>query len=238
MKKIIGSLLVSVMLLGLCLPGTAQEVDAEDRRLVVHGMATVTLPADTARIELGCMTKDSSVEAAQAQNDAVIKAVLDALYGMGIEEKDISTSNYSVYMETPYEEYGSIRKADPIWNVTNMLTVRVRNTEDAGKIIDLATKAGANQVYGVTFSSSKENEGYQQALAAAVADAARNAEVLAKAAGKTLGELIRIENQDASQMGFSLRKGSVLEAADLSAATIVNGETVVTASVALTYAVD
>ncbi len=238
MKRIIGLMLVSVMLIGLCLSGIAQEADAEGNRLVVQGMATVTLPADTARIELGCQTKDSSVEAAQAQNDAVIKAVLDALHGMGIEDKDIYTSNYSVYMETPYEEYGSIRKADPVWNVTNMLTVRVRNTDDAGKIIDTATKAGANQVYGVTFSSSKENEAYQQALEAAVADAAHNAQVLAKAAGKTLGELIRIENQDASQMGYSARKGAVMETADLSAATIVNGETVVTAAVVLTYAID
>lgn len=237
MKKLMTLMLAAVMMLSVCLPALADD-NMDDRRLVARGSASVTLPADTARIELGMVTKDSSVEAAQAQNDQVIRAVLSALKEIGIAERDISTSNYSVYTETPYEEYGSIRKADPVYNVSNMLNIKVRNLDDVGRIVDKASKAGVNQVYGLTFSSSEENAAYRQAIEKAVEDAKQNAQVLAKAAGKTLGVLLRVEDQASYQAYDGGRAHALMEDGAGAGPEIVGGEITVTASVMLVYEID
>lgn len=237
MKKCFIALLLAAMLLSPALRAPAEE-DADDRRLVVEGAATVMLPADMARLELGSMVKAATVEEAQTESDRIIRAVLDVLKEMGIDEKDIVTSTYGVYTETPYEEYGSIRKADPVYNVNNMLNIRVRDLNHVGRIIDVASKAGANQIYGLTFASSKEGEAYQQALERAVENARQNAEVLAKAAGKTLGALVRIENRP-SDIGYYEAKGSSpLEFSAAADTPIVSGEIGVSASVTLSYIID
>ena len=235
MKKILSAALILALILSLTLPSLA---DTDDRQLVVVGSANVSLPADTASLELGTSVKDATVEAAQQQSDEIIRKVLAALKDLGIEEKDIVTSNYSVYTEVPYEEYGSIRKSDPVYNVNNMLNIKVRNLENIGKVIDAATKAGANQIYGLTFSSSQEKEAYKTALERAVEDARSKAEVLSKATGKTLGNIMRIENQSDYGGYYDARNQIAFEASVSNAAAIVSGAIVVSAAVTLTYAID
>ena len=57
----------------------------------------------------------------------------------------------------------------------------------AGDVIDAAVEAGANQVYGPSLSLSDQEELYEEALEAAVADARDHAEALADAAKVSLG---------------------------------------------------
>lgn len=235
MKKILSATLALALILSL---GLSAQADTDDRQMVVAGTATVSLPADTASLELGTSVKDATVEAAQQQSDEIIRKVLAALKDLGIEEKDIVTSNYSVYTEVPYEEYGSIRKSDPVYNVSNMLNIKVRNLEIIGKVIDAATKAGANQIYGLTFSSSKEKDAYKNALERAVEDARSKAEILAKASGKTLGNITRIENQYDYGGYYDARNQVAFEASVSNAAAIVSGAIVVSATVTLTYEID
>ncbi len=66
----------------------------------------------------------------------------------------------------------------------------MRRIADVGKIIDAALSAGATQVNGVQFLRSNVQESRRSALALAVAEARRDAEALAEAAGGTLGGLI------------------------------------------------
>lgn len=235
MKRLLSASLTLVLVLAFCLPVSAE---GNERRLIIVGNATVGLPADTASIELGTTTKDTTVEAAQQQSDEIIGKVLIALKGLGIEEKDIVTSNYSVYTEVPYEEYGSIRKADPVYNVNNMLNIRVRNLENIGKVIDAATKAGVNQIYGLTFSSSEEKEANKKALELAVEDARSKAEVLAKASGKTLGDIIQIESQYDYGTYYDARSQVAYEGSVSRGASIVSGEIVVSSNVILTFNID
>ena len=85
MKRLLSASLTLALVLAFCLPVSAE---GNERRLIVVGNATVGLPADTASIELGTTTKDTTVEAAQQQSDEIIGKVLIALKGLGIEEKD------------------------------------------------------------------------------------------------------------------------------------------------------
>ena len=90
----------------------------------------------------------------------------------------------------------------------------------------------------MTFSSSKEKDAYKTALERAVEDARSKAEILAKASGKTLGSITRIENQYDYGGYYDARNQVAFEASVSNAAAIVSGAIVVSATVTLTYEID
>lgn len=208
---------------------------AEGNQITVSGTATVSLAADTCTIQLGTSTRALTVAEAQQQDDQTITAVIKALRDMGIDEKDIVTSQYNVMAEIPYQDYGTIRPAAPVYSVTNMLFVTIRDLANASQAIDLATKAGANQIYGLTFSSSKEAEAYTKALKRAVEDAMNKAKVLAEASGKTLGTLQSISANDYAGDPYGIRNSMEMMDAGAKSSTIVSGDVIVSANVTLIY---
>lgn len=230
MKKLLSGLMVVALVLSLGLSALA-----EDNKLIVVGTAMVSIPADMASVELGASAKGQTVNEAQQLTDAIITKVLAAIKELGIDEKDIITSNYSVYSEMPYDEYGSIKKQEPVYNMTNILNITLRNIEQVSQVIDAATKAGANQIYGLTFSTSKQGEVYNQALEGAVKDAVQKASVVAAATGKTLGELVEIQTE--RDFGEYWGTGDAMEysGAAMTKEAIVSGAITVSASVTLTY---
>lgn len=228
MRKVFTILLAVMLVLGLSTAALAQEI-------IVAGTGTVSLPADTATLELGASFKAQTAQEAQQLTDAAIRQILEALDGLGIEKKDIITSNYSVYVEVPYQEYGSIGQAPPVYNASNMLFIKIRDLEKVASVIDAATEAGANQIYSLTFSSSEASAGNHRALELAVENARTKAEVLAKASGKTLGELVTIKSEDIYGDYYGARDQFMVKEEAGQGAAIVTGEVVVTAHVTLTY---
>ena len=106
------------------------------------------------------------------------------------------------------------------------------DVDDAAGLIDAAADAGANQVSGPGLSSSNAEALYRQALGKAVAEARARAEVLAKAAGRSLGEIESIsESAAATPYPYAER----LQAADAASTPIVPGEQETTASITVTF---
>ena len=224
MKKLIAAALCLMMALTLAAPALAEENAPVVR---VSGNATIALAADTATLQVGVTTRADTVGEAQAENARLMNAVLETLYGMGLEEKDVITSMFN---DTGKE------KRTSYYQVENMLNVKVRDLSQVGPILDAAMAAGANTTYGIVFSSTQENEAYLKALRRAVEDARTKAQVLAEAAGMELGELKLV---DASQSGgfYGISNTFKEEAADRAGGTaIVSGDVSVNASVVLEYA--
>lgn len=222
MKKLLTLLLAATL---LALPALA----LAEGELTVIGTATVSLPADMAEFSVGVETHAETVHEAAQQNNLILAAVMEALTDAGIESGDLSTSNYYVYAEY---DYGATPAKMVGYSVGNTLTVTVRDASQVGAIIDAATSAGANQVYGVNFRSSRQSEAYDRALTQAVAEGLRKAQLLADASGRTLGELAEITENGSQPYGVVMAR----EAADMAASTaILPEELSVTASVTLTY---
>ena len=228
-KKIALILLSLILVFALAAPALA-----ESGKIKVSGNATVTLAADYATLQLGVNTRAQTVREAQAENAELMNAVLTALYEAGLEEKDVVTSQFNVFMnyDFNYDEGKEIRT--PYYQVENMLSVKVRDLSQVGAVLDAAMEAGANTSYGITFSSTQENEAYQKALTRAVEDAAAKAQVLAQAAKMELGSLTLI---DASQSGGFYGISNVYEAKDTGASrtAIVSGDVSVSASVVMEF---
>lgn len=224
--------LTVALLLSLALPASA---DNDDRTITVQGSAAVSLKADMATIEIGVENKHADVIKAQEENTKQMNAVIDALKNAGVAEEDLITSNFNVYTSYDYN-YSSLGAEERIQNytVSNMLSVTVRNLEKIGEILDVAVDAGANQIYGLNFSSTQQNAAYERALSRAVEDAREKARVLCTAANVQLGELMEINAQDGGY-SYGARNMLTMDAASAKGAAIVSGDVQVSAAVTLVF---
>ncbi|HSK69724.1 MAG TPA: SIMPL domain-containing protein [Candidatus Limnocylindria bacterium] len=235
MRKTLTALLALALTLALAVPALAQETAPARNALVVTGSATVSLQADTATIELGAQTRGRTVAEAHAENIRIMEKVIAELEKLGVAKEDIRTSQYYVYFE-PAGAYGQTSPDAPgMYSVTNMLYITLRDINKVSQAIDIASAAGANNVYNLMFQSSKADEAYQRALRNAVEDARTTAQTLASATGNTLGEIVRIEASQNFGIPFAAQNRMALDSAQAST-PIISGDVSVTASVTLTFA--
>ena len=227
-------LLSVILILALLLPcaAMAETVSVADgATLTVTGSASVSLKADYARVTVGVSTSDKTVEAAAKANNTAIFAVIAALKEAGVLEEDIATSNYSVYAEYDYSSLSGQKLKG--YNVTNQLTVIIRDMEHIGATLDHATAAGANEIYSLQFLSTKSDEAQDEATVYAVQDAMRRAKLLADAAGLTLGGIVSISDSTASYGIVTRTYSSKLDAA--AGNSILPDDTSVSASVTIVF---
>ena len=194
------------------------------------GSATVTVSPDSATFSIGVSTQDKLVAAAQTANAATMQQVLDALRKGGVADADLQTQNYSVSPLYSYEnsKFGDQQSVTG-YEVSNTVLVTVRALDQLPTLLDAAMAAGANQSYGISFSSSQYSDAYDKAMEAAAQDAVRKARLLAAAVGRTPGAVLEvIENND----GYSLYDtNKSIAYSTVSATPIESGSLTVTASV-------
>jgi len=178
------------LLAGLILPAYAGTISIE-------GRGEVAAAPDMAMVTSGVTTQGATARAALDANTAAMAELISALKGTGIEARDIQTSGFSV---NPNYVYSEDRDANGYtlppkingYQVSNTVTVKVRQLDQLGTILDQSVTIGANTVNGVSFSVADPSELYNKAREAAFADAAAKAKLYATAAGSTLDEIVSI----------------------------------------------
>ncbi|MDO5642737.1 MAG: SIMPL domain-containing protein [Paracoccus sp. (in: a-proteobacteria)] len=159
--------------------------------LSVSGQGESRVAPDQMLISLGVTTQAETAAAAMQANAERQQSVLDELAGAGIEEADIQTSGLSLNPMMNYPEGGGAPSISG-YMAQNMLTVRVRDVARAGEVLDSIVTAGANEMQGIRFVREDSRAAEDEALRLAVADATHRAQVIAEAAGATLGPILRI----------------------------------------------
>ena len=186
--------IIGLLALGLVAAIGCTEVDVlsgvEPEGIRVTGSGKVTATPDIARVRLGVETFDRDVETAVAENNRRADAIIEALKALGIEEKDIQTTSFSISPqrdfrgEPPYPIVG--------FTVRNVIAVKVREIESVGTALQKAIDAGANNVEGVAFDVDDPTPLRAEARTKAIEDAKSRAEALAEAAGVRVGKAVRI----------------------------------------------
>ena len=231
MKKLIAILLTLALLPCFALAEDNALAVADGATITVTGSATVTLQADYARISVGVSTKAATVEEATKENSSTIFAVIAGLMESNIAKEDIATSSYSVYANYDYSTGESVLSG---YTVTNQLTVLIRDMDHIGAILDRAAAAGANNIYNIEFLSTQSSGAQDEATAYAVQDAVRKAQLLADAAGLTLGGIVSIQ-ESTSTVYVTARSYESKLAADALTNTILPNDTSVSASVTIVF---
>jgi uncharacterized protein YggE len=209
-----------------------------DRTVSVGGEGRVSLAPDTVYITVGVDEVNVELGAAQSAAAAKMDAVIAALKGAGVADKDIQTSNYSIYMERDYNQ-----PTQPItgYHVTHTVNAKVRDINNAGATIEAAVNAGANNIQNVSFGLEDQAGAMQQARELAVADAKAKAGELARLTESTLGPVLSIsENVGGSQPVPYNTAYTTSDAAGKGAAapSIDPGQSEVVMTVQVTYALN
>ena len=224
---------------GTAAPAASQTLEEKRNagEVTVTASGTVKLTPDKASIIFGVTTQDKTADAAQKKNSEDVDRVISVLTGRGIEEKSIRTSDYSMYPQYDYSTNGEQKIVG--YNVTTTLTIQDQDISEVGKLISACVAAGINNVDNISFLCSKFDEAYSEALSRAVEAARKKAEVLAHAAGKSLGDPVVItEGYQNTSARYAKTANFALDAVAESAAagpTLMPGETEITANVTVTY---
>jgi len=182
------------LLLGLFVMPTILSAQIYDTRaplipqLVISAQGEVRIAPDRATIHLAVQTRATTAAAAATENAQRQQRVIAAIRALGIAQDQISTVGYSVSPEHRYEPNREPRVVGYV--VTNTVVVDVRRIEQVGPVIDASLGAGANQISGLRFYSSTAEEARREAMTRAITSARRDAEVMARAAGGAVGELL------------------------------------------------
>ena len=224
------------------MPSYAQEAKAiqpfQGTAILVNGTGEVTIKPDIARITVGVQTRNTDSTVAGQENANKINAIIKAIKALGVAEKDIQTTDYSISPQFNYVENKPPVLVD--YQVSNSVRITVRKIADSGKVLDAAMKAGANIANGIQFDLSDPQQARDEALAKAVADATRKANLMAKASGNTkpliLSELTENAINDGPRPVYAMRSLGKLGGEDASTA-VEAGETKITATVSAKFLV-
>ena len=166
---------------GVGRPDSAGGAEKPAGGITVTGVGTITSVPDEAAFTIGVQTQGATAREALAANSEQMQRVIAAVKAAGVAKGDIKTQDVSV--SANYENEGRIKG----YSARNSVLVTIRDLSKAGPILDAASNAGANEVYGPTLSRSDEDELQAKALRSAVENARNKAEALADAAGVQLG---------------------------------------------------
>ena len=198
----------------------AQDADGEDT-VTASGVGTATAVPNEAQMSFGVESRAATAKAAVAANADAMRKVINAL--RQARAREIATQWVSVYPVS--RDDGGVDG----YTASNSVSA-VSDVGEAASLIDAAVEAGANSISGPGLSSSNSEELYRQALAKAVSEARERAQVLAKAAGRSVGEIESIvEGSAATPLPYAER--AALDAS----MPIVPGEQETTATVSVTF---
>lgn len=153
----------------------------------IQGEGKVTAVPDIGQITVSIVTENKEVNKAMEENTTKFNQLIEALKRAGIESKDMVTSAYNVY---PKYDWSGERQTLIGYEVSQSLTVKIRQLDKSGSIIALAGQSGANQVSGLNFTIDDPEALREEAREKALANAQEKARVLARQAGVNLGKIV------------------------------------------------
>lgn len=151
---------------------------------------------DRATVSIAVQTQAPTASVASAENARRQMAVLNSLRALGLTNEELSTTGYTVSPEYKYSQNNSPTLVG--YTVTNTVVANVHDLKQIGKVLDSAVGSGSNSISSLEFYAANTDVPRQQSISAAVAKARADAESAARAAGGTLGPLLRLNIGGAS----------------------------------------
>ena len=232
------------IVMGIVVIGPVQEFGASlnpARTVSVSASGKASVVPDIATFSFSVVTEGKDVGAITNDNNTKVNAAIDAVTAMGVDKKDISTTDYSlqpVYTQPQLGMYGgtfvpSIAK----YSLTQTVTVKIRDFSKISPIMSALPGMGINRIGSLSFTiddadaylATARADAYQKALVKAKAIAAEN--------GFSLGKVVNVseyQNQPYPMYSASaLGMGGVAE--KTVAPTIEPGSKDVTLNVSVVY---
>ena len=233
-------LFFSLMLMS---PFAASEHHERMFTIQVVGEGEVAIAPDIAAISVGVVREGKTARAALTANNTAMSKVLGAMKVEGIADKDLQTSGFTIaprYFYPPRENNQQQKPPTIVgYTVSNNLSVRIRNLEKVGEIMDLVVTLGVNSGGNIQFLNDNPKQVLRQARTAAMADAIDKAKTLADAAGVDLGKIVEISEHSRSSRPTPMAKGRfAAEAMMADSVPVASGENTYHVTVNVNWEID
>lgn len=223
----------------LALPAGAMAAEPSPR-IVVNGEGEVAVAPDMATISLTVLREAGTARAALDANNEAMAGVLEAMKNQGIEDRDLQTSGFSIQPRYVYPKQSSTGESEPPrivgYQVSNSLTVRIRDMVRVGAILDASVSLGVNQGGSVSFSNADPSAALDDARRKAVQNAVAKARIMAEAAGVSVGPILEMSESSwqpgPQPMMAPMARGAAAEAVPMAA-----GENTYRVNIAVTFAI-
>ena len=223
------------LLVSACGPTTInQPAQPVVHTLTVTGTGQAILTPDIAYIYIGVHTEKPTASESVTENSTQTQKVIDALKSVGVDKKDIRTTNFSIWPVDKYDPQTGTPTGQKTYAVDNTVYVTVLKLDGLGDLLDTVVAAGANTVNSIQFDVADKTEALKTARADAVKDAKAQAQELADSAGVKLGDIQTIGFFD-NQPGpvFEGKGGAVT--ANAASVPVQPGQLTFTVTVNMTY---
>ena len=198
MKHILITCLALLPLLASPITAQADEADKHVNKhkggtISVNGTGSINLPPDMARVSAGVMSRAKTAQAALADNNTKMTALIDELKKAGIKAKDIQTNNFNIHPDIIYPKRET-RKPPQIvgYSVNNQVSVKIRELKKVGPVLTALVNAGANNMSDLSFDISNRKDRLAEARKKAITDARAKADLYAAEAGSKIKRMISL----------------------------------------------
>ena len=181
-------------------PLPARDRDQSDKRTMsLTASGAIKTTPDKVDISTGVASEAKTAREALDQNGEAMTKVIEALKAMGIDSKDIQTTNLSVspvHDQRPYD-----KQAPPVvvgYRVTNQVRISLHDTTRLGAILDKVVTLGSNQIEAIELGVDEPEALKDEARKLALKTVTDNAKLYAEAAGVGLGPILSISEEESS----------------------------------------
>ncbi|MFA5946183.1 MAG: SIMPL domain-containing protein [Patescibacteria group bacterium] len=185
--------------------------------------------------DLGVTNTASTAEKAGSDNAVKTNLIVEAVKAMGVDAKDIQTSNYSV---NPSYDYNSSPAKVVGYEANETITVKVRKTADAGAILNKALSLGATNINGLQYTVDDPAAVEAEARQNAIAKAYEQGTAIATAMHAKLGHVISYSEYDnSSPLPYFSSKDMLGGAGNGMVPSLQPGQTEVSKTVTIEFAI-
>ena len=157
----------------------------------VTGRGEVTALPDLVTLSVGVESRATTVQSARVQAAEAMDKMLEALEARGIQGPDVQTQFFNISPEYVWNDRD--RRQELVgYIVTNQVSVKIRDLDSAGLVIDEVAEAGGDlvRINSVRFGIEDTTALQSQARENAVVDLMAKAQQFADLTNVTLGKLV------------------------------------------------
>jgi len=162
----------------------------ERHAIEVSGDAAIKVVPDEVTVLFGVENRYKDVSTAVSQNNAIVKRVIAAIRGVGVDVNDIQTDHYHVGIVYVQNQASVI----DCYVVTKQIEVVLKKVSKFEELLDAGLRAGANHLDGIEFRTNELRKYRDQARALATKAAVEKAQGLAQAAGMKVGKPLSLSS--------------------------------------------
>lgn len=210
---------------------TGADNQPPEHTIAVVGSGKVTVIPDQATIRLGVVVERKTAKAARQDAAVAMTRVVAAIRKLGITERDIATSAISLGPVYDYPTNAAPRIRG--YQLQNIVTVKVRDLDVIGDVLDDSVVAGATSVEGITFDVADRTAAEAKARESAVKDAKAKAETLAAGVGVRIAGVASMSESVSTPVWYDRSYAGAI--AEDAATPVLAGTTDVVITVSVTF---